>query len=287
MSAAYACLGQARELEVLQIFIDPEGGAAPGRPAMVLSFRCFKDYSDDAHQRIEALLEAARRRQLTVQQKRSSVVLGFWGFAAKDRCDALVQSLCRAFRIFRVFCSDVGENRFEGIMCIYSVHLPALNKLVEEVRMSMGLLELGGVRAGGCLRCRWEETLPGVLACVKRVEGGSSKRGVHPVSWGENFRRFMMESQARDSVLQVTGMALDANNMIMLFMSREASEQTQRRTTARASALTRERDEAVQRADMLQRENNRMLYETQLAFRTGSLRREAFHLIMFGELNRP
>ena len=182
---------------------------------MGASFHFLKHYYDDARQRIEGLLEAARRRQLTAQEKRSSVVVAFWGFANEDKCDALVACICRAFRIFRVFCSDVAENRFEGIMCIYKVHLPALHELAEAARMSMGLLELGGVRADGCLQCQWGGADAGVLACVKRVESGSGKRGVHPVSWSDSFRRFITESRARESVQQVTGMPLDLDNSLM------------------------------------------------------------------------
>jgi len=89
----------------------------------------------------------------------------------------------------------------------------------------------------------------------------------------------VLRQQEEDTVKTVTGMSLT-----MLHMAQRASEQSVRHAHSRANALQREHDRLhwlSARAELLQNENQRMLFEVQRAYRMNALTAEAFHGIIF------
>lgn len=241
-----------------------------------------QDYTAPEKQRVAAALAAARGAKASRREKRHCVVLGFWGFAPSEVASAFVASVCEAFRTQRVFCSDVAPGRFEGLVAVLRVQVPALEELCESAKMSAGLLEMGEVAGHACLRCHEHSIHAGFGASLARVEGGSSKRGTHPAAWGPPFDRYVVDLQLRESVLKVTGMPLEANNMIMLHMAQRSAEQSVASLQHRVETLRRERMLVAARADMLHTEHARILFEVQQAYRTGCISAPLMHRILFG-----
>jgi hypothetical protein len=175
-------------------------------------------------------------------------------------------------------------------MCLLAAQLPNMEQLADELRISMGLLELFHFTRNVCLTCHMPRA--GVIACLHRVEGGANQRGSHIVAWGGNFRRFVLDLQMNDAVLKVTGLPLESNNMIMLHMSQRATEQSMRQLMATTNSLRRETDAlrrdrdrmrwASERAGLLQNENDRMFFVIQRAYRAGLISADVMHQVIFG-----
>lgn len=250
-------------------------------------FHAFDEYSETEAYAIHEMVEAVRSKRLTRKEKKQKVVLSFWGFGCKERCTALVESLCRAFRIRTIFCSDVAVERFEGVLCLYRGHVECMEQIAAIMKMSMGLLEVGAITDGTCLRCNPECMHLGFAACLLRIEKGQNKRGEHPTEWGCAFRDFIVNAKMQENVLKITGLSFDANNMIMLFFSHSAAEQHARHSRERLQELRRENGlilHARQHALMLERENSRMLFAVQCAYRRGAITAEALHSIICGDV---
>ena len=231
----------------------------------------------------EVLLQSLRALQLSGRQKRQRVVVAFWGFGGTPACDDLIRSLCSALRTRQMFCSDVGPERFEGVACVCQRQLRMLHQLAREVGMGMEVLEL--LRWRQCLQCDAGSVL---LACVARIENGTGTRGLHPVLWGRRFEDAFKLLRSRAAVLHVTGFEFDAHNMLMMYMAQQATEHNLQYHKTRCQQLKREHETACARArhaDMLQRENSRMLCEVQRAFRAGTVSAEVLHMVMFGDLD--
>jgi hypothetical protein len=224
------------------------------------------------------LLAAARSRSRSMQ----NAVVAFWGFADPALCDALVDGLRYAFRTRRVFCSDDDRHRFEGMLCMPTDKVAAFEALTDALGMGVGSTELFTFRAGSCLSCL--VSTPATFTCLRRIETGQRPRGTHMREWGAHFERLVARYQEEDTVKTVTGMSLTSHNMIMLHMAQRASEQSVRHAHSRALALQREHDHVHwlrTRTELLQNENQRMLFEIQRAYRLNALTTEAFHSIIF------
>jgi hypothetical protein len=244
-----------------------------------MSFAC--DFAPPDKQRVAAALTAARNTKASRREKQHSVVMSFWGFASSDAVSALVASMREAFHTQRVFCSDVTPGRFEGVVAVLRVHVSALEELCEAAKMSIGLLEMGEVARHTCLRCHRDKMHAGFGACITRIAGGSNKRGTHPVAWGPPYERFVVDLQLHDNVFKVTGLAFDANNMIMLYMAQRSIQHSTDSLRNRIRTLQREQQYTNTRVEVLQVEHNRMLFEIQQAFRSGLISGTCMHRILF------
>lgn len=230
----------------------------------------------------ESVLQELRALRLCRRQKRRQVVVSFWGFGSTPLRDKLLAGLRHALRTEKVYCSDVGPQRFEGIVCVCRRQLSSLRQLATHVRMGMEVLEL--LRCSRCLQCEAETVRPALLASVARIHSGTSTQGHHPVSWGKGFKDAFEQMQLRDSVLQVTGVELDAHNMTMLYMAQQATDHGLQYYRTRCRHVQRMLEAAAATADLLQRENSRMLFELQRAYVAGTASAEVFHMVMFGDL---
>ena len=187
----------------------------------------------------ESVLQELCALHLCRRQKRRQVVVSFWGFGSTPLRDKLLAGLRHALRTEKVYCSDVGPQRFEGIVCVCRRQLSSLRQLATHVRMGMEVLEL--LRCSRCLQCEAETVRPALLASVARIHSGTSTQGHHPVSWGKGFKDAFEQMQLRDSVLQVTGVELDAHNMTMLYMAQQATDHGLQYYRTRCRHVQRER----------------------------------------------
>ena len=249
------------------------------------SFRSYTEYDPVEQDRLEEVLRAARAQKVSRSERRRRVVVSFWGFGERTKCSTLVACLKHAFRTRNVYCSDVHEQRFEGMICIFRTQLSVLQEICNLVKMCMDTLDVGECTEGKCLRCNTGCLTPCFMACLKRLENGEVRRGEHPSMWGSGFRDLIMDMQVNENVVKVTGLPFDANNMIMLHFSHRAAEQHSRRFKERADALgreTRRLQYQAQRASMLETENCRMMFALQRAYRAGAIKPDAFYEIMCG-----
>lgn len=230
-------------------------------------------------------LQALRQMRLSAEQRRRRVLVSFWGFGGRAARDSWLRSLCCALRTEDVYCSDVAAGRFEGVVGVFRRQLGALEVLVERVKMGMQVLELVGWQR--CMWCETEAAAGLVMACVSRIEGGSGVYGRHPSQWGGGFKEVFARMQVRANVRKVTGVECDANNMMMLYMAQQAAEHGMQYYKALCAHLRREREQTLamaRRADMLQRENSRMLFEMQRALTSGAVDAAVFHMVVFGDV---
>ena len=255
---------------------------------MTPSFRCFKDYDEPTQLEIEVLLQAAREQKVSWRQRRNCVLVAFWGFSSPDKCDTLVACLQRSFHTNKLFCKDVAVGRFEGVFLIPQTMLSTLTTLLESVNMSAGLVEILNVKrdASMCVHCVARHMQTTLLACMKRIEAGTNVRGRHPIFWGGAFEHLFTEMQINNTVQAITGLPFEANNMIMIFFSQQAEEQDARHARQRAETMRRQTSRIqseAHRNDVIERENNRILFEVQRAYRSGTITAEAFHRIICGD----
>lgn len=231
--------------------------------------------------RVETVSEAARTQKADRASRKRLIVFGFWAFGSTDKRDALVDFACYAFRTSRFYCSNVAEQRFEGVACVNSAQLPLVEEMLDAVGMSAGMTTLGTTRYGGCAKCV-NDMSPGFLTLLSRIEEGGDPVGRHPVYWGATLKDFIVTSRQKQAVVKTTGLTFDPNNMIMLFMSHRASQFSIIRLRTQLDNLRRVNSSNEATWTVISRENNRMLFEVQQAYSTGQVSAEVFERIAFG-----